>query len=284
MIRPTISQSNDDAIKHERHRKRRNKPNDAPNTIQHDCYMSEYGKTKLSIEDHNLDNEGNLMMSSSNVIDAQIAFNEADQTNHLIYQFGPHFLTRLANMETVVGQAVNLEETADNMIGILPIRNYSHCMERYIEPVKKKIDEKMEDHYKISLNEENQQEVIVSEHRTLRRRDISRDDIYSKVYTIETVIFADDSLLARFDGNKRELQKLILAIMNEVQLIYNFDSLKIRIRILIKQIVYLEGKDVPDTADGDIDQYLDNFCAWQRRLWQKANKTARWDHALMLTG
>ncbi len=128
---------------------------------------------------------------------------------------------------------------------------------------------------------------IKVQHRSSRRRkrELTKDDVYSKTFTIETVIFVDRPLLERFNGDRHSLQRLILAIMNEVQLIFNFDSLRIRVRILIKAIRFLEnGKEAPPTAEGDIDQYLDNFCAWQRRLWVGANRTARWDHALMLTG
>ena len=111
------------------------------------------------------------------------------------------------------------------------------------------------------------------------------NNLANRVFEIETIIFVDNSLVRRFNGSRRDLQKLILAIMNEVQLIYNFDSMKTRIRIIIKKIVYLDSnRDAPDSANGDIDQYLDNFCAWQKRLWQKSSKRSRWDHALMLTG
>ncbi|KAF7491490.1 A disintegrin and metalloproteinase with thrombospondin motifs 2 [Sarcoptes scabiei] len=121
-------------------------------------------------------------------------------------------------------------------------------------------------------------DVDVNEKRTKKNK---------KVYNIETIIFVDRFLIDRFNGERKQLERLILTIMNEVQLIYNFDSLRTRIRILIKKIIYLDSsfsQDVPDTANGDIDLYLDNFCAWQKRLWRKANPNYRWDHALMLTG
>ncbi|OTF81072.1 A disintegrin and metalloproteinase with thrombospondin motifs family protein, partial [Euroglyphus maynei] len=115
---------------------------------------------------------------------------------------------------------------------------------------------------------------------------IDLPELPEKIYNIETIIFVDQTLIRNFDGARQELQKLILAIMNEVQLIYNFDTMKTRIRIVIKKIVYLDGNrnDVPNTADGDIDKYLDNFCAWQKRLWKRTAIESRWDHALMLTG
>lgn len=106
-----------------------------------------------------------------------------------------------------------------------------------------------------------------------------------KVYDIETSIFVDPTLTKKYSGIRRELERFILALLNEVQLIYNFDSMKTRIRILIKKIEYLNSQHTaPNDAGGDIDKYLDNFCAWQKRMWKKAAKHDRWDHALMLTG
>ncbi|KAH9421106.1 hypothetical protein DERP_010044, partial [Dermatophagoides pteronyssinus] len=128
---------------------------------------------------------------------------------------------------------------------------------------------------------------------TITKRDIHSDinedqgkNLPDKIYNIETIIFVDQTLIRNFNGARKELEKLILAIMNEVQLIYNFDTMKTRIRIVIKKIVYLDDKktDIPNTADGDIDQYLDNFCAWQKRLLKRTEINSRWDHALMLTG
>lgn len=107
----------------------------------------------------------------------------------------------------------------------------------------------------------------------------------NKVYDIETIIFVDKALTRKYSHNMKELEKFIYALMNEVQLIYNFDTMKTRIRILIKKIEYLvENQKAPNTGGGDIDQYLDNFCLWQKRLLRMANKSSRWDHALMLTG
>lgn len=129
--------------------------------------------------------------------------------------------------------------------------------------------------------------VIREKHRKRRQTNgnMGNRNLNGKVYSIETIIFVDKTLIRRFNGARPELQKLILAIMNEVQLIYNFDSLKTRIRIVIKKIVYLDDNhDSPNTANGDIDLYLDNFCAWQKRLWKRTEKGARWDHALLMTG
>lgn len=102
---------------------------------------------------------------------------------------------------------------------------------------------------------------------------------------IETAVFIDKHLLNRFSGLRSDLTRLVLAIMNEVQLIYNFKSMKTRIKIVIVKMVFLSPDDSqPNTADGDIDEYLDNFCSWQSKKWRNENASNRWDHALMLTG
>ena len=103
--------------------------------------------------------------------------------------------------------------------------------------------------------------------------------------TIETAVYIDKHLLNRFNGLRSELTRLVLAIMNEVQLIYSFKSMKTRIKIVVVKMVFLDQTDSsPDTADGDIDEYLDNFCSWQSKKWRNENASNRWDHALMLTG
>ncbi|CAG2106554.1 unnamed protein product [Medioppia subpectinata] len=103
--------------------------------------------------------------------------------------------------------------------------------------------------------------------------------------TIETAVYIDRHLLKRFNGLRSELTRLVLAIMNEVQLIYTFKSMKTRIKIVIKKMVFLSQPDnSPNTAEGDIDEYLDNFCSWQSKKWRQENGSNRWDHALMLTG
>lgn len=106
-----------------------------------------------------------------------------------------------------------------------------------------------------------------------------------RVKTIETAIFVDHHLKSRFEGRLQDLKRLVLATMNEVQLIYNYQSMKIPIRIVITKFEILKDpKEGPNNADGDIDKYLDNFCSWQARKYRAANQSSRWDHSLLLTG
>lgn len=103
--------------------------------------------------------------------------------------------------------------------------------------------------------------------------------------TIETAVYIDKYLLNRFNGITSDLKRLVLAIMNEVQLIYSFKSMKTRIKIVITKLVFLKDEEnAPNNGEGDINEYLDNLCAWQANKWRQENISTLWDHSLMLTG
>ncbi|CAL1295322.1 unnamed protein product [Larinioides sclopetarius] len=106
---------------------------------------------------------------------------------------------------------------------------------------------------------------------------------------IETAIYVDYPLYHKLSVKKKqsveEMQDTVLAILNEVQLIYNYQSLKTKFKIVVVKLEILsEGKEGPDAADGDIDLYLDNFCSWQSAKNPSVNSELHWDHALMLSG
>lgn len=101
--------------------------------------------------------------------------------------------------------------------------------------------------------------------------------------TIETAIFVDQYLSQRFSGRQPDLKRLVLAMMNEVQLIYNYQTMKTQVKIVIVKFDILPtSEQSPNNAGGDIDKYLDNFCSWQARMVKTS--AVKWDHALMLTG
>jgi hypothetical protein len=105
------------------------------------------------------------------------------------------------------------------------------------------------------------------------------------VKTIETAIFVDSHLKTRFQNRINDLKRLVMATMNEVQLIYNYQSLRIPVRIVISRLEILNRpEDGPNNSGGDIDRYLDNFCSWQAKRHRSMASNNRWDHALMLTG
>ncbi|XP_013791111.2 A disintegrin and metalloproteinase with thrombospondin motifs adt-1-like, partial [Limulus polyphemus] len=68
-----------------------------------------------------------------------------------------------------------------------------------------------------------------------------------------------------------------------VELVYNYNSLKQKFKIVIVKLEILSGAG-PDTAGGDIDKYLDNFCVWQERNNPSGSSEGHWDYAILLTG
>lgn len=113
-----------------------------------------------------------------------------------------------------------------------------------------------------------------------------------KVKTIETAVFIDNALDSRFNGLSNglvELNRLVLTIMNQVQRLFRYSSMKVPIKIKLVLVEHLKesekfsGIASPNPERGDIDAYLSNFCNWQqsrldndKRLW--------WDHAILLSG
>ncbi|RWS03174.1 disintegrin and metalloproteinase with thrombospondin motifs 7-like protein 1 [Dinothrombium tinctorium] len=54
--------------------------------------------------------------------------------------------------------------------------------------------------------------------------------------------------------------------------------------VIVRYEVLSSSQNAPDNAGGDIDKYLDNFCAWQEKRLKQETRSKRWDHAIMLTG
>lgn len=104
------------------------------------------------------------------------------------------------------------------------------------------------------------------------------------IKTIVTAIFVDQSLSSKFKSNVTELRRMILSIMHQVQLVYDNPSLAIRIKIVVIRLEMITASHGVDHADGDIDEYLKNFCLWQSRKCRAEKPNNRWDHALLLTG
>lgn len=110
----------------------------------------------------------------------------------------------------------------------------------------------------------------------------------TNVKTIETAVFVDTALDNKFtglSGGLVDLNKLIMTIMNQVQLLFKYSSLKVPINIklvLIEHMNMIKGT-LPNTENGDIDGYLSNFCNWQQAKLEK-EKRLWWDHAILLSG
>lgn len=109
--------------------------------------------------------------------------------------------------------------------------------------------------------------------------------------TIETAVFIDQALDSKFNGLSGglvDLNKLVLSIMNQVQHLFTYSSMKIPIKIKLVLVEHLKeiersGNQVPKTERGDIDAYLSNFCNWQYERLQQ-NRRLWWDHAILLSG
>lgn len=112
------------------------------------------------------------------------------------------------------------------------------------------------------------------------------------VKIIETAVFLDQALDNRFNGLSNglvELNKLVLTIMNQVQRLFRYSSMRVPIKISLVLIEHIKDSEkftgiaTPSPEGGDIDAYLSNFCNWQQtRLDQ--DKRLWWDHAILLSG
>ncbi|XP_076346368.1 A disintegrin and metalloproteinase with thrombospondin motifs adt-1-like [Tachypleus tridentatus] len=126
----------------------------------------------------------------------------------------------------------------------------------------------------------NEEEMIDMENR------VPREAVERKI--VELGVFVDKELyntyLKKYPTRaKNKLMQAVLAIINEVELVYNYDSLKEKLKIVIAKLEILSGAG-PNTAGGDIDKYLDNFCIWQERNNPSDSAEGHWDYAILLTG
>ncbi|TRY70666.1 hypothetical protein TCAL_09680 [Tigriopus californicus] len=114
--------------------------------------------------------------------------------------------------------------------------------------------------------------------------------------TIELAVFVDDDLYKKEkELHSRDavfqIQDLVFTYLNSVQLLYNSEKLDYRVKVVL---VRLEIFKTPisgiDKSRGDIEQYLDSFCGWQRdenpgdSPEDDLSNSAHWDHGLLLTG
>ncbi|XP_050716761.1 A disintegrin and metalloproteinase with thrombospondin motifs adt-2-like [Eriocheir sinensis] len=106
---------------------------------------------------------------------------------------------------------------------------------------------------------------------------------------IETAVFVDDEMVTfikeRYENQdvKETITDTVFAIMNGVALMYQAPSLEQHLIITVVKLEIIEdSKRGPSKANGNIQQYLNNFCSWQKN--QKGKMQENWDHALMLSG
>uniref|UniRef100_A0A224XGC5 Putative metalloprotease n=1 Tax=Megacormus gertschi TaxID=1843536 RepID=A0A224XGC5_9SCOR len=104
-------------------------------------------------------------------------------------------------------------------------------------------------------------------------------------YTIEAAVFVDKHLYrsyAKHSPSKTQsyATQMVYTIMNQVQLIYKYRSMRTNVNIAIVKLEFLQNnRDAPQSSDGNIDRYLDEFCTWQGKRSDR-----NWDHAILLTG
>lgn len=110
---------------------------------------------------------------------------------------------------------------------------------------------------------------------------------------IETAVFIDQALDNKFIGLGNglvELNKLVLNIMNQVQHLFRYSSMKVPIKIKLVLVEHLKDSEkngngpAPNSEKGDIDVYLSNFCNWQYRKLERDKHRIWWDHAILLSG
>jgi hypothetical protein len=107
--------------------------------------------------------------------------------------------------------------------------------------------------------------------------------IFKPVHIIRLAVFYDRKL-DQTHSDKRELNSFIRGILQQVQLIYRYRSMHYRFRIQVLSINLINEDPLPDSKGGEVDSYLESFCAWQRLKHAKADAAQRWDHAILLTG
>lgn len=108
--------------------------------------------------------------------------------------------------------------------------------------------------------------------------------------TIETAVFVDKDLYAHMKSNfpedtHGEVSRIVLAMINAVQLLYNDPSLGHQVDFVLKRLEVLEDDPPGLLRPYDIDRFLTNFCKWQKTENPAADTDPlHWDHALILTG
>ncbi|XP_047478605.1 A disintegrin and metalloproteinase with thrombospondin motifs adt-1-like isoform X1 [Penaeus chinensis] len=122
-------------------------------------------------------------------------------------------------------------------------------------------------------------------HEDNRARGFHGEDLY-----IETAVFVDKDLYRHMQDNfprdtEDQVLKVVLAMVNAVQLLYNDDTLGHRIKFVLKRLEILYKDPTDLHRPYDIDNLLTNFCSWQRKENPpRDSDPLHWDHALILTG
>ncbi|KAJ9585414.1 hypothetical protein L9F63_002797, partial [Diploptera punctata] len=107
---------------------------------------------------------------------------------------------------------------------------------------------------------------------------------------VETAVFVDKDLFHHMALNfptdtERELVRVVLAMINAVQLLYHDPSLGRQVNFVLKRLEILHVDPANLQRPHDIDRFLSSFCTWQRGENPPGDADPlHWDHALILTG
>lgn len=127
-----------------------------------------------------------------------------------------------------------------------------------------------------------------------KKRQIENEIEYQKA--IEIAVFVDDEVYrkTKMDTNVEdpieEIQNLVFAYMNSVQLLYQSQHLDTKFRIILVRLeIFKSSLSTLDKKDGNIEDYLESFCTWQSKAnpeyWNSLSQVPdHWDHGLLLTG
>ncbi|KAF4521806.1 hypothetical protein B566_EDAN012463 [Ephemera danica] len=107
---------------------------------------------------------------------------------------------------------------------------------------------------------------------------------------VELAVFVDRDLFRHMAINfprdtEREVTRVVLAMVNAVQLLYHDPSLGRAVTFVLKRLEVLHSEPVGLARSHDIDRFLSSFCKWQRHENPVSDADPlHWDHAVLLTG
>ncbi|XP_049778621.1 A disintegrin and metalloproteinase with thrombospondin motifs adt-1-like [Schistocerca cancellata] len=107
---------------------------------------------------------------------------------------------------------------------------------------------------------------------------------------VETAVFIDRDLFQHMTHNfpsdtEHELVRVVLAMINAVQLLYHDPSLGRHVNFVLKRLEILHTDPPGLHRHHNIDTFLSSFCSWQSTQNTGTDSDPfHWDHALILTG
>ncbi|XP_059477396.1 A disintegrin and metalloproteinase with thrombospondin motifs adt-1-like [Neocloeon triangulifer] len=122
------------------------------------------------------------------------------------------------------------------------------------------------------------------------RRRSGRGVLHQGPLFVELAVFVDRDLFRHMAVNfprdtEREVTRVVLAMVNAVQLLYQDASLGRAVTFVLKRLEVLHAEPAGLTRSHDIDRFLSSFCKWQRLENPPLDADPlHWDHAVLLTG